>query len=393
MLKEIINNYKKQWFKVTIGWFITSIFVVTFIAFTIVMVEYTIPNKDINAIIYLGISYFILNIIRSIGHFFEDLNDEAFEKEIEADYREKIYVKLQNVKQGEIDKVRVGEVLENIINDTKEFSKWYGTGICRAYFGGIVRLIGTLIILMYLNVPIVIIALIIYLLGFILTHIFNKKSIKYTKIRREINAKILNWSNEQVQGYSTIKALEIENERLIQIKTLISEYEKVVNKLEKNIRIYKCIYDFIISFIGVMNILIGSIGVEEGIITYGAMIIIARYISSPETYAKWVIDGFQIRNIGRISYDRINSILQKEEENIDIGEELNSIENISVNNINFGYDNGKNVLTDISFQAKKNQRIALVGRSGSGKTTLVNLICRFYELSDGKMEINGKDYR
>ena len=118
----------------------------------------------------------------------------------------------------------------------------------------------------------------IYIFGFFVTHIFNKKSIEYTKLKREANAKILNWSNEQVQGYSTIKSLEIEHERILQVKGLISQYEKSVNKLEKNIRIYTCLYDFIVSFIGVLNILIVSIGVEQGVITYGSMIILARYI-------------------------------------------------------------------------------------------------------------------
>ena len=125
MLKEIINNYKKQSFKVAIGWFITSIMVVAFIAFTIVMVEYAIPSKNINLIIKLGLAYFGVNILRSIATFFEDFNDVGFEKELEADYREKIYLKLQKLTQSEIDKIRVGEILENIINDTKEFSMWY----------------------------------------------------------------------------------------------------------------------------------------------------------------------------------------------------------------------------------------------------------------------------
>ena len=152
---------------------------------------------------------------------------------------------------------------------------------------------------LYLNIPIVTITFLIYIIGFFVTHIFNKKSIQYTKLKREANAKILNWSNEQVQGYSTIKALEIEEERLKELKVLISQYEKSANKLEKNIRIYSCLYDFIVSFVGVINILIGSISVEQGIITYGAMIILARYISSPETYARWVIEGFQYRNVGK----------------------------------------------------------------------------------------------
>ena len=304
--------------------------VVFFIAYTIVMVEYAIPSKNINIILIVGISYFVVNILRAIATFFESLNNASFEKELHADYREKIYKKLQNIKQSNIDKVRVGEILENIINDTKEFSTWYGIGICKSCLAGIVRLLGTLFVLIYLNIPIVTMTLIIYLVGFFITHIFNKKSIQYTKLKREVNAKILNWSNEQVQGYSTIKALEIEQERLEELKQLISKYEKITNKLEKNIRIYSCLYDFIVSFVGVINILIGAISVEQGILTYGAMIILARYISSPETYAKWVIEGFQIRNVGKISYEKINNILQSEEENIDDGIKLNDEEKVKI---------------------------------------------------------------
>ena len=72
-------------------------------------------------------------------------------------------------------------------------------GIARPYFGGLLRLVGTLAVLMYLNVPIVIVTFFIYLIGFFVTFFFNKKSIKFTKIKRKINAKILNWSNEQVK--------------------------------------------------------------------------------------------------------------------------------------------------------------------------------------------------
>lgn len=388
-----MKKYKKRAIKVAVGWFLTSIMVVAFIVFTIVMVEYAIPSQNFNLIILLGVSYFAVNILRSITTFFEDINEEVFEKELEADYREKIFVKLQNSKQTDLDKIKVGEIIENIINDTKQFANWYGTGICRSYFAGIVRLVGILLVLLYLNIPIVAITFLIYIIGFFITHIFNKKSIKYTKLKRDINAKILNWSNEQVQGYSTIKSLEIEGERTKQIKDLLSKYDLVVNKLEKNIRIYTCIYDFIISFVGVINILIGSISVETGLITYGAMIILARYISSPETYAKWVIEGFQIRNLGAISYDRINNVLNMDEENIDIGEELTNVNNLKFKDVDFSYENNKQVLNNISFDINKNQSIALVGRTGSGKTSLVNLICRFYDLDKGSIEINGKDYK
>lgn len=194
---------------------------------------------------------------------------------------------------------------------------------------------------MYLNIPIVTGAFIIYIIGFLVTFLFNKKSVKYTSLKREVNAKILNWSNEQVQGYQTIKSLEVEEQRIIEIKRLISDYEKVANKLEKNIRIYTCLYDFIVSFVGIINILIVSISVENGILSYGSLIILARYIDAPETYSKWFIEGFQIRNVSKIGYNKINNILEKEEEDIDIGKELKKITRIEFENVDFSYNENK----------------------------------------------------
>lgn len=393
MLKEIIRNYKKQSYNVALGWFITSLFIILFVVFTIVMIEYAVPSKNINKVITFGIIYFLVNIFRAVFNFFEDLSDVHLAKELEADYREKIYIKLQKLSQKEIDKIKVGEILENIINDTKEFSRWYGTGICRTYFGGVVRLVGILLVLMYLDIPIILVTFIIYLIGFSITYYFNKKSILYTKLKREINAKILNWSNEQVQGYSTIKALELEEERIKEIKLLLDDYEKVVNKLEKNIRIYTCLYNFIISFISVLNILYGSISIQEGLLSYGVVIILSRYISSPEIYAKWIIEGLQIRNVSKLSYSRINAILQKSEEEIDTGINLDKVYNVNFENIKFSYNNKDNVLNDISFDVSKNEKIALIGRTGSGKTSLVNIICRFYDPTFGSIKINGKDIK
>lgn len=393
MLKELVKNHKKDMIKVSIGRILVSIMVVIFIAFMIVMVEYAIPSKNIKLVVNLGIVYFIVAFFRMLATYFEHIEQEVTQKNIESDYRERVFLKLLKLKEKEIDKVRVGEILENIINDTKEISKYFTMGITRSYLGGGLRLLGTLAVLMYLNIPIVIITFLIYLIGFFITYLFNKKSIKFTKIKREVNAKILNWSNEQVQGYQTIKSLEIQNARLSEIKQLISEYEKAVNRLEKNIRIYTCIYDFLIGLVGIITILLGTISVEKGILSYGAIVILSRYIDQPEVYARWVVEGFQIRNVSKISFNKVINILEKEEEDIEEGENLEIVDNVEFDNVSFLYNESKNVLNNVSFTAKRNENIALIGRTGSGKTTLVNLICRFYDLQTGQIRINGKDYR
>lgn len=393
MLKSIYNNYKKQARNTAVGWLLTSIMVVIFISFTIIMVEYAIPSKNIKLIIVLSIIYFCVNILRTITTFFEDLNGESFIKELEADYREKIYFKIQDLKENELDQIKAGEILENMLNDTKDIARFYSDGIIRSYCGGIVRLLGTIFVLMYLNVPIMIVVLFIYILGFVITNLFNKKSIEYTKLKRKINAKILNWSNDQIYGFSTIKILLIEGQRAKELSELIKEYNNTTNKLEKNIRTYTYLYEFIISFIIVFNVCYGSIGVVNGLISYGSLIVLVRYISTPETYAKWVIEGFQIRNLGKISYNRIMDLLNKKEEDIKIGEKIDVIEKIKFDNVNFSYDNRNNVLTKINIEANKGDKIALIGKTGCGKTSLVNLICRFYDLDSGEILINEKNYK
>lgn len=393
MLKSIYNNYKKQARNTAVGWLLTSIMVVIFISFTIIMVEYAIPSKNIKLIIVLSIIYFCVNILRTITTFFEDLNGESFIKELEADYREKIYFKIQDLKENELDQIKAGEILENMLDDTKDIARFYSDGIIRSYCGGIVRLLGTIFVLMYLNVPIMIVVLFIYILGFVITNLFNKKSIEYTKLKRKINAKILNWSNDQIYGFSTIKILLIEGQRAKELSELIKEYNNTTNKLEKNIRTYTYLYEFIISFIIVFNVCYGSIGVVNGLISYGSLIVLVRYISTPETYAKWVIEGFQIRNLGKISYNRIMDLLNKKEEDIKIGEKIDVIEKIKFDNVNFSYDNRNNVLTKINIEANKGDKIALIGKTGCGKTSLVNLICRFYDLDSGEILINEKNYK
>jgi ABC-type multidrug transport system fused ATPase/permease subunit len=93
--------------------------------------------------------------------------------------------------------------------------------------------------------------------------------------------------------------------------------------------------------------------------------------------------------------DEYATACDSDEENNNLAKEkIERIENIVFNKVDFAYPgSSKESLKDISFEAKKGEIIGIIGGTGSGKTTLINLICGYYQTSNGEIEINGKNIR
>ena len=73
--------------------------------------------------------------------------------------------------------------------------------------------------------------------------------------------------------------------------------------------------------------------------------------------------------------------------------ELNKIDSIEIKKLNFSYKKEIPILKNINLYAENKEKLAIIGKTGSGKTTLVNLLCRFYDVEDGQILINGLDYK
>lgn len=155
------------------------------------------------------------------------------------------------------------------------------------------------------------------------------------------------------------------------------------------------------SFVGNLSYvavcIVGGVLVKEEIITFGiivAFIMYARLFTSP---LQQIAQGLTNLQSAAAASERVFEFLEEKEMEKE-GEKTKVLDkehikgNIEFEHVKFGYDDSdKLVIKDFSCKAKPGQKIAIVGPTGAGKTTLVNLLMRFYEISSGKITIDGVD--
>ena len=164
--------------------------------------------------------------------------------------------------------------------------------------------------------------------------------------------------------------------------------------MDKLIRKYIFVYNFF-SLITILAVVyIGGLDIITGIFTYGSLMIFVNATSDIKRFFDIAISYVDKINKSYVSFVKILNFNDNFSQEEDTGKlDLKKITNIEIQNLNFSYNEDKKILKNINLKTGKNDKVAIIGRTGSGKTTLVNLLCRFYDLEDGKIIINGVDYK
>ncbi len=138
----------------------------------------------------------------------------------------------------------------------------------------------------------------------------------------------------------------------------------------------------------------GGTSILNGIMTYGSLMIFINASSLINKHCSVFIEHFRRLNESYVSFIKILKFNDEFNEEKDSGDlELNNINSVVIKNLKFSYSNEKQILNNINLDIGLNEKVAIIGKTGSGKTTLVNLLCRFYDINEGEILINGEDYR
>ena len=388
------GNFQKRIVITFIEYMITSIIWIIIDQYmTYSLFDDAIAKENIKLVIFLS----ILMIVKIITNIAEGILNCILRHHLQRDFshyaRNDIYEKIINSKVEFFDKSNTGELFELLMNDSGNFSTFFTQhGLQTSSY--LVKTITYLIILLFVDLKLTAILAISYVIANGALIASNKKTFSIINEIRKLNISITKWITEQVNGYEIIKSMQFEEKRLDKMKELIDTYNTESSKLDKIVRKYIFIYDFFSLLTTLFVVCIGGLDILSGVITYGALMIFVNGTSTIKHFLDVFIRSINSLNSSYISFVKIlkfnNDFLPEN----DCGKlSLEKINNIQIENLNFSYNENKQILNNINIEVGSNDKIAIIGKTGSGKTTLVNLLCRFYELKDGTIKINGQDYK
>ena len=351
-----------------------------------------IPSKNIKMTII--ISSILIGII--VIRFFCDKYSEIKRKTIYFDndrqIKNKIFDAIQSANVSNLDKIQVGQLFSLTTNQSFESSQLFVWDFIGIFSVRLRSTLITVIIMLFIDWEIALVVITIFTLSYIILIPFYNKNMK---IYKEIQKTIIDLQgkiNEYIDSFSTTKTLRLEEININDIKLMLEQAKNELIKSSKILGIHTALFSLLTFLAVIATLFIGGneivIGVEVGSI----IMIIIDYISDINNNITSLLDHVHSLASKYNAFLNVLKIIDIDKE-IDEGTlELNKVSSIEFKNVALSYDGVNVILENINLKIDKPKTVAIVGKSGAGKTSLVNLIPRFYNVTNGEILINGIDY-
>lgn len=352
-------------------------------------------NVNFGMLETMVISLMIAYILSGLIHFLQGWIMAGVSQRIVLRLRQKLFSKLQKLPISFFDVNTHGEVMSRLSNDVDNISSTISQSTTHLISGGIM-IAGSFIMMLLLSPLLTLASLITIPLVYLVTRTVAKRTRALFKEQQAVIGKLNGHIEESISGVQIIKAFNHEDK-------VIEEFDEINSSLRK-VGIKAQIWSgYMMPIMNVINNIgfavvagVGGILAVRSLITLG---IIASFLSYSRQFARPLSDLANIFNTLQSAVagaERVFEILDEEEEDRDVkkAKVLDKPRgNVVFKSVTFGYRKDVPILKNVSFEVKEGSSIALVGQTGAGKTTIVNLLTRFYDVSDGKIMIDGIDIR
>ena len=360
------------------------------------VIDNGIANNDITYIKQKGILIAIISIIGVLGTILLGYCSSKISTGLTRDIRNDIFRKAQEYSHSEYDKFGVSSMITRTTNDAYQLMQFTNTLLRTALltpvmFGVslfmILKTSVSLSIVLAITVPFIILGVV----------VIAKLSHPISETQQKRLDKLNRISRENLTGIRVIRAFgndDHERERFMETN---EDYANISKKLFKLMAASQPTFFFLLNMAVLAIFWLASKMINTETLQVGQLIAFLDYLFHSMFSLMLFSMIFIMYPKAQVSADRIEELLDAEPliKNPENGVKDTKIKGeVEFDNVTFTYPDGEEpVLKDISFKASKGQTVAFIGSTGSGKSTLINLIPRFYDVTEGCIKIGGIDVR
>lgn len=346
--------------------------------------------------VYLAVGLLVLLVVDCYSRFFIGNYGHVMGAKIEYDMREEVFDHLQKLSFSFYDDAKVGQLMSRVTNDLFDITELLHHGPENIILS-VLKIVGAFIILVNINGWLALAAFIILPVMFVFAFVLNKRMRRASRRNREKIAEINAQIEDNLAGIRVVKSFANEQEE----NRKFSIGNKGFLAAKKNSYHYMGTFQagvgFFTTLIQVSVIVTGCVLIANGRLDISDLVTFLLYISVfTEPITTLVNFTEQFQN-GYTGFERFRELMNIDP---DIEDSPNAVPlekvrgEICFDNVSFHYKEAQEeVLQHINLQVPAGAYVALVGSSGAGKTTLCSLIPRFYDVSGGRITVDGHDVR
>lgn len=358
---------------------------------TKVAIDRYIANRDLSGLNFIALLFLLVLLLEFGFSFAQTYLMNWTGQKIMSDLRVDIFSHIERLHVGYFDKNPVGRLITRVTTDVEVLNELFTAGVV-SIFGDIFTLGIIVTAMLWLNWKLALVSFLVIPLLFVVASVFKiKVRGSYRRVRTCI-ARISAFLQENITGMSVVQIFVQEKRKFKQFDQRNLEH---LNANLQSISYYAVFYP-VVSLLGALAIGLivwyGGNQVISGLLSLGALVAFLLYSERFYKPIRDLSEKFNILQSAMASSERIFKLLDTQPEILPPVEPVRLSDlrgEIEFRRVSFAYKEGTPVLKEINFRVAPGERVAIVGATGSGKSTLINLLCRFYDVQQGEIRIDG----
>ena len=353
-------------------------------------------------------AYVVVILTQTASNYISAFGACKLELSVGRDLKRESFNHLQTLSFSYFNQNSVGYVHARVMSDTDRIASTLAWSMCEGVWHS-AYLVCAIVMMLILNWKMALCVLVVVPIVAISSAYFQKKLVFYHRQVREKNSRITGAFNEGITGATTTKTLVVEDKMEKEFDELTADMKKVSVRAMHFRAVFISTTTLAASLALALVLWRGGILTRNGLMLIGTLSVFMNYAQGMMEPIQWLVQALSSLVNVQVNVERFTTLMETQSDVQDAPEVVEKYgdtfnpkkENweelhgdIEFRDVTFRYPDGdENILEHFNLKVPQGTNVAIVGETGAGKSTLVNLVCRFYEPTEGQVLIDGRDAR